>query len=98
MNEGEKSFIPSTSILAITSIAPPAPKPTSVRETVWAAALRGVSGKMAARPVVHASDMNLRFVIMRSSSCGLSGPAITEPLALWSARSLSGRQKIAASL
>jgi hypothetical protein len=35
-----------------------------MRETVWALALRIASGKMAARPLVHANDTNLRFVIM----------------------------------
>jgi len=50
-------------------MAPPALKPTSMRETVLAATERIVSGKMAARPVAHASDKKLRFVIMGSSSC-----------------------------
>jgi hypothetical protein len=48
----------------MTSMAPPTPKPTSMREAVPAAAVRIVSGKMAASPPVHASDMSLRFVIM----------------------------------
>ena len=93
-----RSFIPSTSILAMTSIAPPAPKPTSMRETVSAAAARIASGKMAARPPAHASDMSLRFVIMGSSSAVSPVRSIIEPPSLWSAGALSGRPKIAASL